>query len=232
MRIGFGTRAWRALGRVALAQDCVLCGAGSGDDLLCPGCRADLPELRDVCPRCALPSPGAAPCWACLVDPPYFDRTVAVWRYEFPCDRLVQALKYRARLPIAEFFARALATQLRGRVDLVVPMPLHRSRLAERGFNPSAEIARALVALTGHALARDAARRVRRTLPQAELPLDERAANVRGAFACIRDVQGMRIAVVDDVMTTGTSLNELARALKAAGAAGVENWVVARTLLD
>ncbi len=229
MRIGLVTDTWRLLARTALAQDCVLCGAASGDELLCGGCRAELPLLPESCPRCALPSPGAAPCGACGAA--HYDATLAVWRYEFPCDRLVQALKYRARLPIAGLFARALAGRLRGRADLVVPMPLHRSRVAERGFNPSLEIARALVRLTGGTLAPAAARRVRPTRAQAELPLEQRAANVRGAFECAMDLQGRRVAVIDDVMTTGTTLDELARVLKAAGASRVENWVVARTLL-
>jgi ComF family protein len=232
MRIGLLTDALNGIGRVALAQDCALCGTATGDRLLCAGCCADLPVLGESCPRCALPTPGAVPCGRCVACPPSFDRTIAVWRYEFPCDRLVQALKYRARLPIAAFFAQSLAARRPGSVDLVVPMPLHRSRLAERGFNPSVEIARALAGRTGDLVEPAAARRVRRTAPQTELPLDERAANVRGAFACSLDLRGKRVAVVDDVMTTGTTLEELARVLKTAGASTVENWVIARTLLD
>jgi ComF family protein len=232
MSIGYVTQKARALGRIALAQDCALCGAPSGDRLLCRECCADLPALGEACPRCALPSPGAALCGACGASPPWFDRTVAVWRYEFPCDRLIHALKYRARLPLAGFFAQALAARLPGPADVVIPMPLHRTRLAERGFNPAVEIARALTRRTGGLLAPASARRVRRTAPQTALPLEERAANVRGAFACAADVRGRRVAVVDDVMTTGTTLDELARVLKAAGASTVENWVVARTLLD
>jgi ComF family protein len=220
------------LARLVLAQDCLACGAASACDLLCPGCRADLPALPEACPRCALPSRAGEICGACLTRPPHFDRTVAAWRYDFPCDRLIQALKYRARLPLAGFFARALAARIASPVDVIVPMPLHRKRLAERGFNPSVEIARPLARLTGSPLAPRAVRRLRRTALQARLPFAERAANVRGAFACVDDVRGKRVAVVDDVMTTGTTLDELARALKAAGAAAVENWVVARTLLD
>jgi ComF family protein len=222
----------RKLGQLALAQDCLLCGGASGRELLCAGCCADLPALPESCPRCALPSRGGQPCGACLARPPHFDRTIAVWRYEFPCDQLIHALKYRARLPLAAFFARALAARTDRGVDLVLPMPLHRARLAERGFNPSVEIARELARLTGNALATAGARRLRPTRPQAQLAFGERAANVRGAFACAADVRGRRVAVVDDVMTTGATLEELARVLKAAGVEAVENWVVARTLLD
>jgi predicted amidophosphoribosyltransferase len=94
------------------------------------------------------------------------------------------------------------------------------------------EIAREHSRLTGAALAVAGAKRLRHTALQAQLPFAERAANVRGAFACSSDVRHKRVAVVDDVMTTGTTLNELARVLKAGGAAAVENWIVARTLLD
>jgi ComF family protein len=218
--------------RAALAQDCLLCGGASGDELLCAGCRADLPVLAASCPRCAVPTRLGLSCGACLGRPPHFDRTVAVWRYEFPCDVMVQALKYRARLPLARVFARALAARIESAVDLAIPMPLHRSRLAERGFNHAAEIARELARGTGCAFAAAGLRRVRHTVPQTTLPFAERAANVRGAFACTADVRGKRVAVVDDVMTTGTSLDEVACVLKAAGALTVDNWVVARTLLD
>ena len=232
MSTGMMKRLWSDFARVALAQDCALCGAPSADRLICAGCCADLPALPESCPRCALPSPGGASCGACLAAPPYFDRTIAAWRYEFPCDRLVHLLKYRARLPIAGLLAETLARRISRRIDWVLPMPLHRERLAQRGFNPAVEIARALVARNGGRLATGGARRVRHTVPQAELPLEERAANVRGAFACALDLRGKRVAVVDDVMTTGTTLDELARVLKAAGAERVENWVIARTLLD
>jgi ComF family protein len=153
-----------------------------------------------------------------------------LWRYEFPCDRLVQALKYRARLALAEFFARNLASRPLPEIDLVVPMPLHPKRLAERGFNQALEIARGVARHLGRPIEPRCALRVKNTLPQARLPFDERAKNVRGAFLCKLDLSGASIAVVDDVMTTGATLNELARALKRAGATRVENLVIARTV--
>ena len=212
-------------------EDCLLCSAESGPELLCPACIAELPALAESCTRCALPSPGGSVCGSCLASPPHFDVTIALWLYEFPCDRLVQALKYRARLALASFFARSLASRLGPEIDLLVPMPLHPRRLAQRGFNQAVEIARGLAKHTGLPLRRRAARRVKDTAPQAELPYDERARNVRGAFACDLDLSGKRVAVIDDVMTTGTTLSELARALKRAGAARVENLVIARSVL-
>jgi predicted amidophosphoribosyltransferase len=108
-------------------------------------------------------------------------------------------------------------------------MPLGHARLAERGFNQALEIARRVARRSAVPLAIGLARRVRDTAPQTGLPHDARAANVRGAFECDAAVDGRAIAVVDDVMTTGATLDELARTLKRAGAARVENWVVART---
>jgi ComF family protein len=222
------TAAW--LRHTLLAQDCVLCAAPSGAALVCHGCTADLPLLGPSCPRCAESSPTGAVCGACLARPPAFDATIAAWRYAFPVDRLVQSLKYGGALALASLFAAALVDAARGRpVDVLLPMPLARGRLRERGFNQAMEIARRTARLLDRPLRPHLAARHRDTAPQADLPFDERAANVRGVFACNAVVAGMRIAVVDDVMTTGATLDELARTLKRAGALHVENWVVART---
>ena len=215
--------------RHLLAQDCVLCAASSGDMPFCAGCMRDLPALGDACPRCAGPSPGGAVCGTCLSGPPSFDATVAAWRYDFPIDRLVLALKYGGHLALARAFGAALAAGVADRqVDLLVPMPLAPPRLRERGFNQAMEIARALARGAHLTVAPRLLARVRNTPPQTGLPHDARAANVRGAFECLGAVAGRSVAIVDDVMTTGASLEELAGTLKRAGAARVENWVVAR----
>jgi ComF family protein len=142
----------------------------------------------------------------------------------------VQALKYRARLALAGFFASGLASRRLPKVDLILPMPLHPRRLAERGFNQALEIARGLGRDLGARVEPRGAQRVKDTAPQTELPYGERAKNVRGAFVCNLELTGKSVAVVDDVMTTGATLNELARVLKRAGAARVENFLVARTV--
>jgi len=213
-----------------VGQDCLLCGAESGLEVLCSSCLGELPTLPECCPRCALPSPRSAVCGACLRTPPYFDGTVALWRYEFPCDKLVHALKYRARLALAGCFAGCLSSRPLPQVDLVVPMPLHKKRLSERGFNQAVEIARNLARRMDWPLGSRGAVRLRHTAPQTGLPYAERERNVRGAFECPLDLRGARVGVVDDVMTTGATLNELARVLKHAGASHVENFVIARTV--
>lgn len=221
-----------ALGRFLLAQDCYLCRAPSGDAPLCAGCERDLPALGPACPRCAMPSPESRVCGQCLADPPHFDRTIAVWRYAPFADALIHAFKYRSELALATLFAGKLASGIGAdpAIDTIIPMPLHPARLTERGFNQALEIARPLARRLRLPVAARLARRTRPTADQTDLAPAERARNVRGAFECELDLAGRRLAVVDDVMTTGASLDELAHTLKQAGATWVENWIVARTV--
>ena len=197
--------------------------------MLCAACDADLPRLAaPLCPRCALASPGGALCGRCLAEPPRYDATVAALAYAFPADALIHALKFRGELALAPLLAGMLARKIDAHeeIDLVVPVPLSARRLRERGYNQSAEIARGLGARAPLELF--ACERSRDTAAQIELPWSERRRNVRGAFRCTRRLSGT-VAVVDDVMTTGATLEEMAGALKAAGAARVVNWVLART---
>lgn len=218
--------------RGALPQCCLLCGVDTPPALLCAACDAALPRLPTTrCRTCALPIIRAEVCGACLDRPPRFDRVSAVFAYRFPLDALVQALKYGGNLAVAgvlgETLARAIALE---RVDLIVPMPLSVQRLRERGFNQAHEIARSVARATRIPVAAEACRRVIDTAAQAQLPWKERARNVRGAFVCDADLSGRSVAVIDDVMTTGATLDELAKNLKRAGAIEVRGWVVARTL--
>ena len=217
-----------------LPQDCFLCAAPAGEDLLCKACLASLPQMpAALCPRCALPTPGAVVCGACLKKAPHFDSTHAVFRYEFPLDRLIQSLKYAHRLACAGFLGRMLTqVVLPFRPSLIVPVPLSAARLAERGFNQAFEIARPLLSTLDAPAELAGIHRSRDTSPQAGLPWKQRAKNVRHAFECEIDLTGLTVLVVDDVMTTGATLDELARTLKAHGAVRVENLVVARALRD
>jgi ComF family protein len=217
-----------------LPQDCFLCAAPAGDRLLCAACVAGLPRLTpERCPVCALPTPGSAVCGACLKQAPHFDATRAVFRYEFPLDRLIQSLKYAHRLAGADFLGRELAqSPVPFQPDLILPVPLSPARLAERGFNQAVELARPLARALGVSLETSRVHRRRDTAPQASLPWKERKQNIRHAFECELDLTGKTVLVVDDVMTTGATLDELARTLKAHGAARVENCVLARALKD
>ncbi len=191
---------------------------------------------------CALPTLDGRLCGACLHRPRPFAATVAALIYTFPVDRLLHTLKYRGQLPLADWAAGQLVHGLRRSwtkhttmstaappVDCIVALPLAPARQSERGFNQAQEIARRVAGDLGvpmlDLLSRSGAAR-----PQAELAWSERVRNVRGAFRCRETMNGLRVALIDDVMTTGASLAEAARALRRAGAASVECWVVARTL--
>ncbi len=213
-----------------LPQDCRLCGLPSGDALLCAGCRNELPHLSPAhCPVCALPLPAAQVCGRCLRHPPAFDATLAVWAYADPADSLIHALKFRDQLPLAGWFAEELQALGLPPCDLLLAMPLHPHRLAARGFNQSVEIARVLARRADLSFAAFGLERLHDTPPQRGLAWSQRRRNVRGAFAVSTDVAGRHVAVVDDVLTTGASLHEVARTLKTAGALTVTNLVLART---
>jgi ComF family protein len=222
----------RRLAAVMFGGRCYLCrGAAAGGAVLCDPCLADLPRVAGArCPCCGLPSPEGTLCGSCLARPPKFDATYAALDYRFPADVLIQGLKYRGELALAPLLARLLAAALPAgeRVDLAVPVPLSTARLRERGCNQAMEIARSL---PGRArLEPGLCARTRETRAQSELPWTERVRNVRRAFRCVRALDGLTVAVIDDVMTTGATLDAVAGALKDAGALRVHNWVVARTL--
>lgn len=174
-------------------------------------------------------------CGTCLRTSPAFDATVVACDYAAPWDMLVQDLKFRSRLPLAESFGQMLAgaiqTQMTNIPDVIIPVPLSETRLAQRGFNQAGEIARTVSRQTDIPLQVHLCVRVRDTQPQAKLPLGERRVNMRGAFAVQLNaaVRNQHVLLVDDVMTTGHTLNELAACLKRHGARRVTNAVFART---
>lgn len=215
----------------ALPQQCVLCAAPDIVQVLCADCYSHLPWLDTVrCPQCALPTGDGNLCGACLARRPRFDGVSAAFAYAWPLAPLIHHYKYAGNLALAPVLAQALTERLASSADLIIPMPLAPARLRSRGFNQALEIARVVSRLTRVPLAADACRRVRDSTPQALLPWNERAKNIRGAFVCDTDLSGMRVAVIDDVMTTGATLNELARNLRQAGAIEIQGWMVARAL--
>ena len=213
-----------------LPGTCLLCGADSSEQLLCPDCSSDLPPLpENRCPQCSEQTTHGERCGACLKDPPAFTHSFACFRYEFPVDRIIHAFKYGHQLAVANWAAQIITRQLSNNFyDLLIPLPLHPDRLRQRGFNQSTEIARRIAHKTGQHLNIEALTRSRATPPQAELPMKERSRNVRGAFECSDDLSGKRVLLIDDVMTTGATLREASRVIKLHGAIHIDIAVLAR----
>jgi ComF family protein len=215
-----------------LSSACLLCSGNAEAEGLCAGCRKSLPVLPEAhCPVCAVPDRTGEPCGRCLKKAPHFDRIVAAFVYQFPAAVLIQELKYRGNLACARPLAAGLATALDNEPypDVVIAMPLARARLADRGFNQAMEIARLVAKDFDLDISSHICRRTRAGAPQAALPWKRRSTNVRNAFTCDRDLQGKSVAVVDDVLTTGATLDELALTLKRRGAREVIGWIAART---
>lgn len=218
---------------VRLPEYCLTCGIRSKEPL-CEGCFRELPWNDHPCRRCAAPVPGLVTeaCGQCARHPPAYDAAYAAFVYAWPLDRLLQEFKFRGRLATGRVLALALADYLElktaTRPDLLVPIPLHRGRLAERGFNQAAEIAHQLCRRLGVRVAPAFLCRTRRTPPQSGLERAARRRNLRRAFACRRSATGLHIALVDDVVTTGSTVEAAARVLKRAGASRVSVYALAR----
>lgn len=215
---------------------CLLClDAGQPPALdLCCECEADLARDLPSCTGCArpLPQPDTFLCGDCLRAPRHFDAAFAAYRYEHPLDWLVRRMKYGGDIATARVLGTLLGRRLVAghalHVEALVPVPLHRAREADRGFNQAIEIAQAAGREVMLPVVWDACRRRRATVEQAGLDADARRHNLRGAFDLVRPLRQRRVAIVDDVMTTGSTVEELARVLKAGGAEWVEVWAVAR----
>lgn len=226
------TTAFSFLAAHLLPGSCLLCAADSQQELLCTACQNELPQHSGThCPQCAEVTLDGEHCARCRKESPHFDRTIAHFRYEFPVDRIIHALKYGHQLAIAQWLGKILASHPgMSEHDHIIAMPLHPQRLQERGFNQSSEIARAISQKLQRPLSRNLLLRSRATATQAELALKERQHNVRGAFECQADLTGQSVLLIDDVMTSGATLNECARVLKIHGCQRVTVVVAARAL--
>lgn len=228
---------WRKNTRFGLFSNrCLLCSApAQGRSAICHGCLADLPWNRQACKRCAAPLPAEAVtslCGQCQRQPPLWEQAWAPLAYAWPVDRLIQRFKFNADLAagrlLGEMLAEFLGATALPRPDWLLPVPLHKSRLAERGYNQALELARPVSHRLGIALAPGLCRRIHATQVQSRLSFKERQRNLRQAFEVTRPLSGAHVAILDDVITTGATVAALALALRDAGAASIQVWSLAR----
>lgn len=208
---------------------------------ICAPCREGMPSVEHpLCTICGTPFLGAGndhPCGDCLTDRPAFDIARAPLLYEGHSRKLIHAFKYsnktHLRRPLALLAAESLTEFVASRApDVIVPVPLHVRRLRSRGFNQAVLLGELLARMWRIPLARRAMQRIRWTEPQISLSADERRNNVKGAFA-VADraaVAGKHVLLLDDVLTTGSTVQECSRVLKRAGAAAVTVITIARAV--
>jgi ComF family protein len=216
-----------------LPSHCLLCGArGQGHVSLCADCAADLPRNEVCCARCALPLATPAPlCGRCIKRAPPWDTAWVPFRYEWPLGQLETRFKFGGDLAAGRTLSLAWIESAHP-AELpraIVPVPLHPSRLRQRGYNQALELAKPLAKAFELPLLRDALQRIRATAAQTDLTAIQRRRNVRGAFELReRDALPAHVALLDDVFTTGATLGECARVLRRAGVARVDVWALAR----
>lgn len=225
-----------------LPPTCIACGGpGQPPHLdLCTDCAAELPLNTSACGRCGVAlvdEAGGLICGACLREPPFFDASFCAYRYAYPIDHFIRGLKYAQALAHAQVLGKLLggllAQQLRERnapwPECFIPVPLSAQRFRERGYNQAIELGRFVERAIGVPMRTDLVTRPRHTVEQASLPRTQRRKNMRGAFSIFSKTLPSHIAILDDVVTTGSTVNELARVLLLAGVEHVQVWAVART---
>ena len=227
--------------RLSKAQDsiCYLCSGVVGSNaLICSSCKSSLPVLKNTCPVCALPTTTGSLCANCIQDKkPLIYRTVCPYQYAYPVNKLIHDLKFHSRLEIVDIFARSLADKINtDKINLpgcLIPAPLHGSRVRQRGYNQSSLIAHNLSEKLDLPVINNALFRSRKTVTQSGLTARLRKRNVKDAFAINREVLSAfdHVAIVDDVVTTGATVREMARMINYAGVKHIDVWVCARTVI-
>ena len=223
---------------ILLPATCVLCGAPGHEDIdLCPACQADLPRIKAACRCCGLPlsKQEQAICGQCLQTPRPYQHTLSPFFYQPPLIELISQFKFHHRLAMARIFAHLLGDHILARRDkpeVLIPVPLHPRRLRERGYNQSLEIARLLGRQFGIPVDHGLCHRSRYTQSQSGLTATDRKRNIKNAFKLNRPCHYRHLAIIDDVITTGHTVGELAKCLQKSGADRIDVWSVARAVPD
>ena len=237
-------RFWHHLLDRLYPPTCVLCrGDGEPGWDLCAACREELPRNTRCCSVCAIPLPlliqAEQRCGVCQRHPPGFDRVTAPFLYTYPLRELIITLKFQQQLALAPLLGRLLAEELLPLIgagdafsvwpEVIMPVPLHPHRLRERGFNQALELARPLARQLQIPLDLKVCQRIHHTVPLSSLTAKARRSAIRGAFAVTTPSRYRHVVLLDDVVTTGSTVNELATLLLRSGVERVDVWALART---
>ncbi len=228
-----------------IGSSCVLCGSHVQREIsLCHACEADLPRIEHACQQCGIPLEASSLiCGQCLKSPPAFDYSLSLYHYETPIDYLISELKFNKKLAYAEILGFLLKTKLslhqeNDRPDAIIPVPLHTKRLVKRGFNQSHEIAKVVAKSNNIPIDYRLITRHKATRAQSELDVVQRKKNIKGCFQLNHHKNPKEmmpayshVVIIDDVVTTGATSNELATILKQSGIKKVGVWSLARAIL-
>lgn len=220
-----------------LPPTCLLCGSHSDQRRdLCKACEADLPWVGTACYQCALPITGGTVCGLCLKNTPPYDRTIALCYYRFPMPHLVTGLKFQKKLSHAQVLGNLLADRMEflyvSKPDVLIPVPLHPKRLRQRGYNQALELARPIAKRLNMPIDFRSCQRIKATEAQTGIPAKERMKNMKGAFSVSSSLNKSHVVLIDDVMTTGSTVIELSRVLRESGVKQIDVVCCARTTQD
>lgn len=216
---------------------CILCDEACENDInLCQACITDLPDIKQACQICSHPlNHNNLVCGECLKSPPIYNCLITPFYYQFPVDFIVTAIKFHNKLAYTKTLGLLLAQTIQQRVanlpEIIIPIPLHPKRLKERGYNQALEIARPISRRFGIPIDYQSCVRLKSTSPQTSLKIRQRQQNIKNAFHIQRDFAAKHVALLDDVITTGSTVTELSKLLKAYGVESIQVWCCAKTIL-
>lgn len=218
-------------------QSCILCQQGASSNIaLCPLCEKLLSQNLNSCIQCGLTLINSDKCYCgqCLTQPPYFDELISLANYQMPIDYLITQFKFQRKLAFGHTLGQLLIKKislLQHKPESIIPIPLHPKRLRQRGYNQAAILAHTISKRLNLPINLNNVRRIIDTKPQADLLAKDRKRNVKHAFQITNPIQHKHIALVDDIVTTGNTINELSRVFKKAGVKRITVWCLARTQL-
>ena len=202
------------------------------DALWCKQCERDFMKESPRCPICAKPHYASSVCGKCIISSPLFSTTSVLFNYAYPVKKIILDFKFRKRAEFSILFSDKLLDKIinKGKLpETLIPVPLHQKRQAQRGYNQSLELAKHLSKKLAIPVNTDLCKRIVNTDPQSELPMKSRQKNVKDAFALNNGNIPKHIAMIDDVITTGSTINEISKLFKKAGCERIDIWAIART---